>query len=252
MTPSRQVAITFDLWDTLVIDDSDEPIRAERHLRTKAAEREHLFVDYATRRGIDAAAASTAFQEANSRFRHQWKVQHVTPHIGDRLMHGLRALSLTADDGFEALVEAFSTMEVDIPPRLAPGVAKMLATLHDRYRLGIISDAIVTPGAYLRRILAGYDLLRFFDITVFSDEAGAAKPARQVFDIAAKGLGVPVTGIVHIGDREANDIAGPLGVGARAVLYTGAIDRGSESTRATAVCTHHDELADILATLEPS
>lgn len=249
-TPSHRVALTFDLWDTLVVDDSDEPVRASRHLRTKAAQREHLFVDFATRRGADSDAALAAFQQANATFRHQWKVEHVTPHIGDRLMSGLRALGLPADAGFDTLVEAFSMMEVDIPPRLADGVPEMLEVLHERYRLGIISDAIVTPGAYLRRILAGYDLLRFFDITVFSDEAGAAKPDASVFHIAAKGLGVPVTGLVHVGDREPNDIAGPLAVGARAILYTGAVDRGSASTRASAVCTHHGELPDILSRLE--
>ena len=35
-------AITFDLWDTLVIDDSDEAKRKERGLRSKFDERRHL------------------------------------------------------------------------------------------------------------------------------------------------------------------------------------------------------------------
>ena len=35
-------AITFDLWDTLVVDDSDEAKRAERGLRSKFDERRHL------------------------------------------------------------------------------------------------------------------------------------------------------------------------------------------------------------------
>ena len=35
--------VTFDLWDTMVRDESDEPVRAARGLRSKKAER-RLFV----------------------------------------------------------------------------------------------------------------------------------------------------------------------------------------------------------------
>ncbi|MFT6562644.1 MAG: putative hydrolase of the HAD superfamily, partial [Limisphaerales bacterium] len=35
-------AITFDLWDTLVIDDSDEAKRSEQGLRSKFDERRYL------------------------------------------------------------------------------------------------------------------------------------------------------------------------------------------------------------------
>ncbi len=34
--------ITFDLWDTMIRDDSDEPKRATRGLRPKKAERRHM------------------------------------------------------------------------------------------------------------------------------------------------------------------------------------------------------------------
>ena len=35
-------AITFDLWDTIVHDDSDEPKRKAQGLKTKKEERRHL------------------------------------------------------------------------------------------------------------------------------------------------------------------------------------------------------------------
>ena len=35
-------AVSFDLWDTLVVDDSDEAVRAGRGLRSKREERRHL------------------------------------------------------------------------------------------------------------------------------------------------------------------------------------------------------------------
>jgi putative hydrolase of the HAD superfamily len=56
--------------------------------------------------------------------------------------------------------------------------------------------------------------------------------------------------LVHIGDREHNDIAGPKDLGARAILLTAAIDRGSNNTRADAVCTQAGQLAAAIATLD--
>ena len=38
-------AITFDLWDTIVIDDSDEPKRAAQGLSSKPVARETLFIE---------------------------------------------------------------------------------------------------------------------------------------------------------------------------------------------------------------
>jgi putative hydrolase of the HAD superfamily len=118
--------------------------------------------------------------------------------------------------------------------------------LSRRYPLGIVSDAVVTPGLQLRRILQDVGLLHFFTVTVFSDEAGHSKPAAQVFHRAAAGLGVPVQGLVHIGDRSDKDIAGAEGVGARGVLYTGCKDRGHEATLRIA---HLNELPALMETL---
>ena len=43
-------ALTFDFWDTLAADDSDEPKRAQMGLPSKADERVVLFVDHIMRR----------------------------------------------------------------------------------------------------------------------------------------------------------------------------------------------------------
>ncbi len=242
-------AVTFDLWDTLVIDDSDEPARAAAGLPSKAEAREQAFVGWAGPQ-VGAQRAREALEAANGRFTVSWKQRHRTPHIRDRLLDAVRALELVEDAGFERVVKTFAEMEVQHPPMLAPGAAEMLETLAARYPLAIISDAIVTPGAGLRRILAGHGLLHHFTMTVFSDEAGAAKPDPLVFERVAGGLGIGVAELVHVGDREPNDIAGPLRVGAGAVLYTGVVDRGSAGTKASVVCAHHRDLAGLIAGLE--
>ena len=122
--------------------------------------------------------------------------------------------------------------------------------MHGKYKLGVISDAIFSPGRALRKLLAHYDLQDFFDSFVFSDEIGRAKPDASVFEAAAKELGVRPGEIVHIGDRELKDIAGPHAIGARAVLCTVVRDRGSEDTEADAVCSDFSDLPAILEELD--
>lgn len=241
-------AVTFDLWDTIVDDDSDEPIRAELGLPPKGQARRQLFVDtvLAAQPSIGLKRALEGYDHTVAVFRQHWKVEHHTPACADRLHEGMTFLGIERPAGFDAMVARFERMEVECPPLLAPNIRACLENLHGRYPLGIISDAIVTPGVGLREILEHYELKQFFDVFVFSDEAGAAKPARKVFDIAAEAFSVPVTSIAHIGDREGNDIAGPLGVDATAILYTGVIDRGSEGTRAHAICTDMADMPGII------
>jgi putative hydrolase of the HAD superfamily len=241
-------AISFDFWDTLVVDDSDEPSRVVKGLPPKSVARRRLFVDSVLRSSpaLRVEAVEGAYAYAQSRFRHHWKVEHRTPSVADRLALGLEQLSIDAPADFDAVVHGFETMEVTTPPQLVPNIGEALQALSERYILGIISDAIVTPGRGLREILGSYGLLDYFKAPVFSDEVGAAKPSPVVFQAACEGLGVAPFELVHVGDREANDIAGPQAFGAKAVLYTGAIDRGSATSKADIVC---DDVATLMGQL---
>ena len=237
--------ITFDFWDTIVRDDTDEPKRAKAGLPSKAMARQSTFVDevLAHHPEIGSAAANAALEHANATFRHHWKIEHHTPCVADRLAVGFTHLGIERTPGFDALVDAWETMEVEISPDLVPGIEACLKHLHGRYKIGIISDAIVTPGSGLRQILRDYDLFQYFDHFVFSDEAGAAKPAARVFELATAGLGVAAHELAHVGDRPANDIAGPNAFGSQSVLYTGVVDRRAEGDPVAAIhVAHMDDL----------
>ena len=244
--------ITFDFWDTIVDDDTDEPKRAARGLPTKASARRGSFVDEILRHypAMDPAAAGAAFDHAQATFRHHWKIEHHTPCVADRLTVGFERLGIPRTPGFDALVAEWEGMEVSIPPNLVPGIEQCLGALKGQYRIGIISDAIVTPGVGLRQILKDYGLLHYFDHFVFSDEAGAAKPAARVFELATEGLGVAPSELAHVGDRPANDIAGPNAYGAYSVLYTGVVDRRTDNCAAASVVVGHmDDLPHAIAAL---
>jgi HAD superfamily hydrolase (TIGR01549 family) len=241
-------AVTFDLWDTLVIDDSDEQERLLRGLGSKAEVRRDLFVGELMQWcGVAESVAEDGLNHAVAWFNRKWKAEHVTPSIRERLIQGFEYVGFEPTPTFDKLVERFARMEVEVPPKLCPNVEATLRALKGKYKLGIISDAIVTPGKELREMLGNHGIAHYFDDFVFSDEAGRSKPDGLVFELAADGLDVDISEIVHIGDRESNDIFGAIRAGARAVLYTGAVDRGSAETKAHAVC---GDLAELPAIVE--
>ena len=147
---------------------------------------------------------------------------------------------------FAQLVEGHARMEVDIPPDPIAGIKNALHELSTRYKLCIVSDAIVTPGVGLRKILDKHGLKDYFSGFVFSDEIGHSKPHRSMFSAAAEQLGVALDEIVHVGDRDHNDVKGPHAVGAKAVLFTATRPDDRATTTADAICDHHRELPAII------
>lgn len=245
-------AVTFDLWDTVFIDDSDEPKRAARGLPPKpVARRQAVHAALQRQAPTSREQVDLAFDVCDRAFRKVWYEQSITWTVADRLQVLLEGLgrSLPAED-FNELVRFHEEMELEIQPDPVPGALEALRALHGRYRLGVISDAIFSPGRVLRGILSDMGVEDVFDAFIFSDEAGFSKPAPIVFEEAAHGLGVDVSGVVHVGDREAKDVMGPRALGARSILITAAVDRGSDATRADAICTSYDQLDGILASLE--
>lgn len=245
-------AITFDFWDTIVKDDSDEPKREAAGLPSKAETRLQLLTAEISQHypRIAAGQIKEAFDYANDQFRHHWKVEYVTPTVARRFQELYHFLKIDLTPGFADVVRKIEDMEVEISPDFAPDIHTILAELAQDYKLGIVSDAIHTPGRGLRQIMEQEGLLRHFSHWVFSDEAGASKPAPAVFEQASTGLGTPLNQIVHIGDRESNDIVGPLNMGMSAILYTGLVDRGSHQSQASAVCRTYAELPEIIRGLK--
>ena len=66
-------ALTFDLWDTVIHDDSDEPKRKAQGLPDKAAARRLLAHAALTKHGaIDKKLVDVAFDTADQAFRQVW------------------------------------------------------------------------------------------------------------------------------------------------------------------------------------
>ncbi len=242
-------AVTFDLWDTLIHDDSDEPKRQAQGMRSKRDERRHVVWQALNAiEPISLEDVILAFDVADAAFNNVWKQHSVTWLVEERLDVILGGLGRRLPgDAREQVIKDLGYMEVNIFPDAIEGARDALADLSQRYALSIVSDAIVTPGAGLRDLLDKHGLREFFKGFAFSDEVGYSKPHPSMFHSAAEQLGVAVEEMVHIGDRDHNDVKGPQALGMKAVLFTATRDNDKDTTTADAICASH---ADLPATID--
>lgn len=252
MTQRPIGAVTFDLWDCLFCDETDEPKRAAAGLPPKPRARRSLLHEALNRHEpIAYENVDIAFSVTDAAFNHVWHEQYVTWSVAERLQVILKGLGRTlSDDDFNGVVQAIETMEVEISPDPAKGSVEALAALYGKYPLAVISDTVYSPGHCLRRLLDKAGMLPYFDFAVFSDEAGRSKPHPSLFEQVADHFGIAVPDIVHIGDRPHNDIGGAHAVGARGVLLTVVKQRPLNGHVPDAVCDAYAHLPEILASLE--
>ncbi len=245
-------AITFDLWDTVFIDDSDEPKRKAAGKPTKAVERRQLIKQFVDKhKEVPQEIVNAAYDAQDAAFRKVWHNLHITWSVKERLEMVLKGIGVTLpEDELAELVRLHEEMELEFRPDFVSGVHEAIKTLSEKYKLGVISDAIFSPGRSLRKLLEDEDLLQYFSTFVFSDEVGCSKPHECVFNAAKEGLGVEFNEIVHIGDREHNDILGPEKMGMYSILCLAALDRGSDRNRADAYFENYNELPNLIENLK--
>ena len=238
-------AITFDLWDTVIRDDSDEAKRAARGLPSKREARRSLsHAHFEAQTGVAKEVFDLAYDTMESAFNHVWHEQHVTWTVAERVQVLAGAFrSRPPEDDCDTLVRRLEEMEVEIPPDPVEGIGDAIAELAARFPLAVVSDAIYSPGRCLRQWLEMHGLRDRFRAFAFSDELGHSKPHRSMFAHVASQLGVEIDEMLHIGDRDHNDVKGPQALGMKAVLFTASRDRDRDATSADAICERSSELA---------
>lgn len=112
---------------------------------------------------------------------------------------------------FETLFAHFARPEAW---RLRPGARQAL----DRLRLAGLRLAIVSNfDRRLRPLLAGLDVVGYFELVVLPSDCGAAKPAPAIFQHALAALALPPDACVFVGDDTRRDIAAARDVGMHAI-----------------------------------
>ena len=244
-------ALTFDLWDTIIHDDSDEIKRRKQGLRPKQEERRHLLWDALNKQQrISWDKVSLACDNADASFNRVWRQQSVTWTVRERLGVVLNELGRALpEDVFALVIRDYEEMEIKITPDMIEGAADAVRDLAKDFQLAVVSDAIVSPGRCLRQWLGLHEIFDCFQSFAFSDEVGHSKPHPDMFSKVSVDLDVPIKNMIHVGDREHNDIQGPHALGMKAVLFSGIRNKDRRNTTADAVCDRHRDLPSIVRQL---
>ena len=135
--------------------------------------------------------------------------------------------------------------------KLVPGALVLLDFLHHRYKMSIITNGF--------REVQGEKLLqsglkKYFDKVFISEEVGAQKPHKKIFEHAVKSMNAPKKKSLMIGDSWDADIVGARLFGMDQVYYCPdqeklplpQAENNSTSKTSTTIITHLEQLLDIL------
>ena len=208
---SRIEAIGFDLFNTLIIPDSQALPEAMSRL-IESLRKNGLF--------LDQEAFKESYRESAQRFIETARQNGRETHNRFWICTALetQGYSLQPDDlRIKGSVEAYFSAFPE-HCHLIPGTKETLQILKETYRLGLLSN--FTHGPAAREIIEHVGLNPFFDVIIISGEEGFRKPHPLVFHRLVEGLGVEPEQTIYVGDDPEPDITGAQGAGLRPVWAT--------------------------------
>lgn len=210
-------AVTFDLWQTLILD-TPEGLRRARDGRIDGA---HAALQ---RHGIPVTrdAVAGAYEEVGRGMEAIWARGRDVGTEGQvaLMMEALGEAALGLPDAArDEIEEAYRLPILDALPLANDGALEVLRGLReDGFAVGLICNTGRTPGRMLRIVLDRLGLAPFIHATTFSDEMGLRKPDPRVFHTTLAKLGALPAGSVHVGDDPTTDVAGAKAAGMAAIL----------------------------------
>jgi putative hydrolase of the HAD superfamily len=201
--PAR--AVLFDLDDTLF-----------DHRRSARAALTELHRAHG--RGTDL----DAFEEQHTRFLEVMHVEVLAGRVAlddarrERFRRVFLAFEIALDDrALEAVASAYRSGYM-AARRAVDGAAKLLVALRPHARIGIVTNNLLEEQ---RDKLDYCGLAPLVDALIASEDVGVSKPDRGIFDIALARMEVGAPDAVMVGDSWANDVAGAIHAGIRAIWY---------------------------------
>ena len=234
-------AVTFDCWNTLIVDDEQRAEKMKAYFRAIFEENKISLSD---------EDISTILSDELVLFENRVICHRKTPNPRGRAETIFRLAGIELPE--ERLLRVSHDcdhMALDVPPPLVPGVKETLDSLAESYALAVICNTGFHGAATLREILSNHGLMPYFQHLTFSDEAGVAKPHERIFNMTLQALSARPEESVHVGDSEPADVYGAKLAGLRAVLFTGVSQRYAEENTAHAVVAACTDLPGVLQSL---
>ena len=245
---SKLKAVTFDLWQTLLLDNR-ELGRARTLVRLEGAQsvlaRLGMDFDLETIR-LGYRACYRECQRVREEHRdlsfHQ-QVEFFIDQIEDGL---LSRLDPDAVDEIEGIYSDSFFVHPPLPHRDAVAVLRDVKAMG--LSVGLISNTGMTPGVAFRRFLEEKGMLGYFDTLTFSDEVLLSKPSDEIFLMTLRAMGATPEQSIHVGDHVKNDVVGANRCGLKTVWITGFYENEDPANPET----RPDETVDQLAHVVPA
>lgn len=235
-------AITFDCWDTLIADDESRSVKRKEYFTL-------LFNENGfptTSDEMDVLFSKEAKLFENHIIEH-WKTQN--SRVRAKTIVKLSGVKLPASE-IAKLADYGDRIALEYPPPVIPGIEEALEVLSKIYTLGVICNTGWHSSSTVRQLLENSDLVKYFSHLTFSDEAGVAKPHKQIFEYTVKKLGFRTQEAVHIGDSEYSDIVGAKKAKMRAILFSGINKKYKYDNSADITISTYDTLVDLIERMQ--
>lgn len=213
-------AVTVDFWGTLIYD---LPSSDNRYKQKRLADFENLLRVAGVQ--VSPEVLDRAYEESGRQIARIWLTGRDVPvqqHVAALLEAVDRGLPGRLGSGIlAALVQAYATPALLVPPTADPSAKEALAALAGRgLILCLVSNTMRTPGFVLRKILDRHGLVAPFKLLTFSDECGVRKPDPEIFHLTLREVGVAAEEAVHVGDDPVLDVRGAQEAGMRVIQVT--------------------------------
>jgi putative hydrolase of the HAD superfamily len=204
-------AVLFDLFDTLLLLESDE-IYYNPCLRK--------LYESLVKNGMSIPFEDFrhTYFEVRDKFYSESRESLEEPHFNVRVSQTLQRLGYDIDISNPIVIKATMAFADEFMRYVALDneAIDLLRKLCGRYKLGIVSNFGIPECG--RELLKRFHLMEFFDVIVISGEVNQRKPSPKIFKKALKVLNVDASRTVFVGDMLDLDIVGPKRVGMKTVL----------------------------------
>ena len=239
-------AVTFDLWQTLLLDNR-ELGRARAQVRLEGTQEalgragvvydlEHIREAY---RACYRECRRIRDQNLDVSFRDQVEIfiNNIDVGMVDRL----------DEETIQEIIRVYADSFFVHPPVRHSDALSVLGDVKAMgLRIGLISNTGMTPGSTFRRYLDQQGMLKYFDTLTFSDEVKLAKPSDEIFLLTLRSLGAAPAETVHVGDHVQTDVVGAKRCGLKTVWITGFYENENPSDPDTMPDATVDGLAEVV------
>ena len=217
--------VTFDLWQTLLLDERDLG-QARAMVRLEGAQ--SALAKFGQNFDLDkiSEAYMSCFQQCREvrnggldvDFREQVAifVNHINPGLAERLDRAI----------MDEIAQFYADSFLAHPPPAHEDALHVLEAIKEMgFKMGLISNTGMTPGFTFRSYMEERGMLEYFHTLTFSDEVKLAKPSSEIFMMTLEAMDARPEQTIHVGDHVINDVVGAKRCGMKTVWISGFYER---------------------------